>query len=318
MGAQSSREAGSPALLNLSILLRPSGRLVLLLPPDIDILRPRAACASPSISVIIPAFNEAGRIGPYLEAIAHYFAGRDESYELWVVDDGSDDDTAALVRTRAEHDAHLGLLRYPRNRGKGYAVRAGMQMARGALRLFADADGSTPIAEIERLRRAIEARGVDVAIGSRALASDEVVRVVKSHRRIIGECFRLLRRAVLHTDILDSQCGFKLFTATAARRLFAAAQLDGFAFDVELLSLAARAGMRVEEVAVNWSDTPRSRVNLLVDPARMLRDTLRVRRLHRDTRLMTRAEAERAEAARSDLSIDHAAGGDGSDATPTR
>lgn len=254
------------------------------LPPNIELATPRAPSAgstAPAVSVIIPAYDEAERIAPYLDAIGRYFAERGDSYELLVVDDGSRDHTADVVRRRMTRDPHLGLVHYTRNRGKGYAVRMGMGAARGALRLFADADGSTPIEELDRLRAAIDA-GADVAIGSRALSSAEVQRVVKPHRWALGQCFRMLRMLFLHIDVIDSQCGFKLFTARAADQLFPIARIDGFAFDVEILFLAARAGLRVREVPVNWFDSPSTRVNLWLDPLQMLRDTVRIQRLHRD------------------------------------
>jgi dolichyl-phosphate beta-glucosyltransferase len=255
------------------------------LPSHIELAHPHALPAgapAPAISVIIPAYDEAERIEPYLDAIQRYFAARGEDYEVLVVDDGSRDRTAALVRDRMARDPRLGLVHYGRNRGKGHAVRMGMLAARGRLRLFADADGSTPIAELERLRGAIEREGADVAIGSRALSSPEVHRVIKPHRWLIGQCFRALRKLFLQVGVIDSQCGFKLFTAAAAEALFGAAKVDGFAFDVEILYLAARAGLVIRELPVNWYDTPSTRVNLWVDPLQMLRDTVRIQRLHRD------------------------------------
>jgi dolichyl-phosphate beta-glucosyltransferase len=254
------------------------------LPSNIELAYPHALPAgspAPAVSVIIPAYNEAARIEPNLEAIQRYFTARGETYELLVVNDGSRDGTADLVRGRMARDRNLGLVHYARNRGKGFAVRMGMLAARGALRLFADADGSTPIAELERLRKAID-DGASVAIGSRALSSAEVRRVVKPHRWLLGHGFSLLRRLFLQVGVLDSQCGFKLFTARAATELFARAKIDGFAFDVEILFLAVRAGLPIREVPVNWFDSGSTRVNLWVDPLQMLRDTLRIRRLHRD------------------------------------
>jgi dolichyl-phosphate beta-glucosyltransferase len=254
------------------------------LPSHIELVYPQAlpaGSAAPAVSVVIPAYNEAERIEPYLDAIQRYFTDRGERYEVLVVDDGSRDDTAGLVRGRMARDHHLGLVCYGRNRGKGHAVRMGMLAARGELRLFADADGSTPIAELERLRSAIAA-GASVAIGSRALSSTEVQRVVKPHRWLLGQCFRGLRMLFLQVGVIDSQCGFKLFTARAATELFGAARIDGFAFDVEILFLAVRAGLRIREVPVNWFDAPSTRVNLWIHPMQMLRDTVRIQRLHRD------------------------------------
>jgi dolichyl-phosphate beta-glucosyltransferase len=255
------------------------------LPSNIELAYPHALPAgspAPAVSVIIPAYDEAERISAYLDAIQRYFTARGERYEVLVVDDGSRDDTAGLVRGRMARDPNLGLVHYPRNRGKGFAVRVGMLAARGALRIFADADGSTPIEELARLRGPIESGAVSVAIGSRALSSADVQRVVKPHRWLLGQCFRGLRMLFLQVGVIDSQCGFKLFTAEAAIELFSAAKIDGFAFDVEILYLAVRAGLRIREVPVNWFDSPSTRVNLWIDPLQMLRDTMRIQRLHRD------------------------------------
>lgn len=241
--------------------------------------------AAPVISVVIPAYNEAERIPPYLDAIQAYFAKTMEAYEVLVVNDGSRDRTADFIRDRMARDAGLGLVHYDANRGKGHAVRMGMLAARGKLRLFADADGSTPIEELARLRVKLEQEGFDVAVGSRQLSSPEVKRKIKPHRFLIGQVFRMLRRLFLNVRVLDSQCGFKLLTAAAAEKIFGASKIDGFAFDVELLYLAGRAGCKVAEVAVNWYDSTSTRVNLLTDPAKMFRDMLRIRGLHKNTRI---------------------------------
>jgi dolichyl-phosphate beta-glucosyltransferase len=252
------------------------------LPEYVTVEPPRAAPGAPlAVSVVIPAYNETARIGPYLAAVAQYFSARGEGHEILVANDGSRDGTADLIRRAQAEIPTLGLVTYERNRGKGHAVRMGMFAARGAWRLFADADGSTPIGELERLREA--ARGADVVIGSRALPAPGIRRQIKPHRYVIGQVFRLIRQLLLRVDVADSQCGFKLFSAAAAETLFGAARLDGFAFDVELLYLAARAGFKVVEVPVNWVDSTSSRVSLLTDPFRMVRDMWRIRRRHRNT-----------------------------------
>ncbi|MCZ7646799.1 MAG: rRNA maturation RNase YbeY [Planctomycetota bacterium] len=253
----------------------------------------RAETAAPGLSIVIPAFNEARRILPYLRAIDAWCDRAGEPCETLVVDDGSSDATAAVVREEMRGAPRLGLLRYEANRGKGHAVRVGMRAARGALRLFADADGSTPIAELDRLRDRLREAGADVAVGSRALPAPGIERKIKPHRYVIGQVFRHLRGLLLNVKVVDSQCGFKLFSAAAAECLFGAARVDGFAFDVELLYLAARWDLKVVEVPVNWRDDQASRVNLLTDPFRMLGDMWRVRTMHRHTARPEAGEGER-------------------------
>jgi dolichyl-phosphate beta-glucosyltransferase len=172
------------------------------------------------------------------------------------------------------------LLSYDRNRGKGYAVRLGMLSARGSQRIFADADGSTPIAEIEKLQAKLSG-GCDIAIGSRALPQTRTETVIRPHRRVIAAAFRLLRNILLPLDVVDSQCGFKLFTAAAAQAVFGQMKIDGMAFDVEALYLARRAKLQVAEVPVNWTDSYPSTIRLWSDPFKMARDLIRIRMLHR-------------------------------------
>ncbi len=231
----------------------------------------------PRWSVIIPAFNEALRLPPYLSEVIAYFDGRGESYEVLVVDDGSHDETAARVlEAQAEHSS-VTLHRLAANHGKGFAVRAGMRAARGELRLMADADGATPIGEIKRLEAAIDA-GADVAIGSRALADPSVRRHVRLHRKFSGDVFNFLVRRLGVPEVSDTQCGFKLFRGAAAEALFGELRTEGFSFDVELLLLARRRGYRVTEVAINWADQPGSKVGVLTDGPRMLVQILAARR----------------------------------------
>jgi dolichyl-phosphate beta-glucosyltransferase len=249
---------------------------------SLETLQPESSPA-PTVSVVIPAYEEADRITPYLREVFEHFERLGEPYEVLVVDDGSRDRTSELVRGLMQVWPVLRLVRYADNRGKGHAVRMGMLAARGAFRLMTDADGSTPIAEIARLRARMPAREPAVVIGSRALPAADVRRDVRLHRWAIGEVFSALRRAVLGVRLRDTQCGFKLVSAAAAEALFGAARLDGFAFDVEVLFLAARAGIPVVEVAVNWHDAGSSRVRFLSDPWRMARDVWRVRSLHART-----------------------------------
>jgi dolichyl-phosphate beta-glucosyltransferase len=230
----------------------------------------------PRLSVVIPAFNEAHRLPPYLHEVVGFLEGRGEPWEVIVVDDGSTDGTAAVVRELAEHQPGVRLLPFGRNRGKGAAVRAGMLAARGAFRLFTDADGATPIAELKRLEAALGS-GIDVVIGSRALPSPAVAVRTRRHRVVAGRVFNWLVARLGVRGIADSQCGFKLFTAAAAERLFEALETSGFAFDVELLLRAQKAGYQVVEVAVNWADQEGSKVGVLTTGPGMLLESARAR-----------------------------------------
>ena len=227
-------------------------------------------------SVIIPAFNEAARLPPYLEQIFEYFDGRGEPYEVLVIDDASTDGTGAMLRAAAARHPALRVISHDRNHGKGAAVRAGMLSATGALRLFTDADGATPIAELKRLEAAL-AGGAEVAIGSRALRDPAVSVHARPHRALAGRIFNWVVTRAGVRGIADTQCGFKAFTAAAAQRLFGALETEGFGFDVELLLRAQKAGYRVAELAVNWNDQAGSKVGVLTTGPGMLLQTLRAR-----------------------------------------
>ena len=228
---------------------------------------------STTLSIILPAFNEAGRLPAYLDAIGPYLgrAGLDD-YEVIVVDDGSRDGTADLVDRRAVDWARLSAIRLDRNRGKGAAVRAGVMAARHEFVLFADADGATPIEEEARLRAEIDA-GADLAIGSR-LAS----RSRAWHRGLTGRAFAAAVRLALTIPARDTQCGFKMFRRDVARRLFDSCGEEGYLFDLHVLALAARLGLRIAEVEVRWSEVPGSKVRLVRDSWRMLSGLPRLRR----------------------------------------
>jgi dolichyl-phosphate beta-glucosyltransferase len=232
-----------------------------------------------SLSVIIPAYNEARRIPPYLQSAIAYLNGRGLPFEILVVDDGSTDETAALIEEAATQNPCLRLLRLPHNSGKGAAVRAGMQAAQGEFQLFTDADGATPIQELEQLEAAMN-NGADLAIGSRTLASrDNRYRVqARLHRTVLGNLFNRIVRLLGIGDINDTQCGFKLFRKSVAQDLFSVARIDGYGFDLELLYIAQQRGYRIAEVPINWMDQPGSKVRVLRDGLAMLREMLAVRR----------------------------------------
>jgi len=233
---------------------------------------------SVELSVVIPAYNEAGRIGPTLDRVDAYLGARGGGSEILVVDDGSTDATAELV---AAHPAHgLRLVRLERNRGKGAAVRRGVAESRGRRVLLCDADLSTPIEEIEVLERHLE-DGADLAIGSRGLGDSAVRRHQPLYRELMGKTFNRIIRFLGIRGVRDTQCGFKLLDGAVARRLFATLLTDGFAFDVELIWLARRAGCRIDEVGVEWWNSPASRVDPVADSLAMIRDVALMRWRHR-------------------------------------
>jgi dolichyl-phosphate beta-glucosyltransferase len=230
----------------------------------------------PELSVVIPAYNEAGRLEPTLRSYHDYFAGRRRTFEIIVVDDGSIDSTAALVERVAAELEGIRLIRLAQNQGKGFAVRSGVVNARGDLILFADADGATPAAEIERLEEAITG-GADLAIGSRALKAAGVEVQARFHRRLIGRLFHLVVGLSGVRDIADTQCGFKLFRGPVAQVLFSRMRTAGFGFDVEVLMMARLCGYRVAEIPVNWTHQLGSRINLVTDSARMVLELVQIR-----------------------------------------
>ncbi len=228
------------------------------------------------LTVVVPAYNEAARIDASLTRILEYLNASPSSSELIVVVDGSTDDT--LRRAEAAQPGRVGLrtIHSHVNHGKGFAVRQGMLAARGRYVLFSDADLSTPIEEAGRLVTAIE-EGADVAIGSRSLPGSDVRVRQPLWRESMGRAFNWFVQRLALPGIIDSQCGFKCFRREAARRLFDRQRLDGFAFDVEVLSLARVFGYRIVEVPVVWIDEPNSKVHPVRDSAQMLLDLARIR-----------------------------------------
>ncbi|MBI2216819.1 MAG: glycosyltransferase family 2 protein [Candidatus Rokubacteria bacterium] len=232
--------------------------------------------AAPVWSVVIPAHNEAARLPGFLDEVVTHLEGRGDAWEVIVADDGSTDGTADLVERAARQHPSVRLVRLAENQGKGAAVRAGMLAASGEYRLFADADGATPVAELKRLEPAL-AMGADIVIASRVLVDPAIVVVARPHRVFLGRIFNWLVARLGLRGVADSQCGFKLFRAEAATRLFAELRTRGFGFDVELLLRAQRAGYRIVEVPVNWTDQPGSKVGVLTDGPRMIAQIVRAR-----------------------------------------
>ena len=239
----------------------------------------------PFLSVVIPAYNEATRLPTTLERVMQYLEGRDYTYEVLVVDDGSEDATADIVEEVASSHPNLRAVRNP-HRGKGYAVRTGMLQARGRFILYSDADFSAPIEEIEKLLPHLKGR-YSIAIGSRE-GSGAVRYDEPFYRHLMGRVFNTFVRLVALPQFHDTQCGFKAFRREAAYTLFRNLHLYGdnaadvkgamvTGFDVEVLYLGLKWGYKIKEVPVRWYYSKGANVNPLKDSYRMIRDIFKVR-----------------------------------------
>jgi glycosyltransferase involved in cell wall biosynthesis len=235
--------------------------------------------SAPVATIVMPAFNEATRIGQSLDAIGAYAAARALPLELLVVDDGSTDATAATAAWHLPQSAYIHgrVLSYSANRGKGYAVRYGLLAARAPIALFSDADLSTPIAEMDKLIAPIADGELDITIGSRAIDRGLIGVHQPRRRELAGRAFNFVLRQATGLPFHDTQCGFKAFRLDICRPLIEAGTIDGFGFDVELLYEACRAGLRVHEIPVRWDHREGSKVNVLRDGSRMLYDVVTVR-----------------------------------------
>jgi dolichyl-phosphate beta-glucosyltransferase len=232
----------------------------------------------PAISVVIPAFNEADRIGETLRLTNEYLATNLPESELIVVNDGSTDNTSTVARAAlasAKIDNHL--LENSPNRGKGHAVRKGLLAAKRPIGLFFDADLSTPLEEIPKVVEPIANGDVDLTFGSRALDRSLIGTHQSWLREHGGRVFNLLVRISSGLPFWDTQCGFKAFRLDVCRPILEEAQIDGFAFDVELLYLAQRRGLRLREIPVRWNHADGSKVNFLRDSVGMLGEVLALR-----------------------------------------
>ncbi len=228
----------------------------------------------PSLSVVIPAFNEAAVIGDTVEQIRTCLSSQPWTWDVRVVDDGSSDATAAIVERLARDDARIVLQREP-HRGKGGAVKAGLLAARGQYRFLCDADLSMPVRELSRFLPP-QLTGADVAIGSRE--GPDARRVGEPWwRHGVGRVFNLAIRMLALPGIADTQCGFKMFTAAAVETIFPATTLQGWAFDVEVLAIARARGLRIVEVPIEWHYRRRSQLSVSREAGRMLLDVMRVR-----------------------------------------
>jgi len=232
----------------------------------------------PPFSVVIPCFNEAARIGATLRVTLDYLIANAPESELIVVNDGSTDGTGTIAREiLAETNVATRLLENFPNRGKGAAVRSGLLAAREPIGLFSDADLSTPLTETPKLIDPIANGEIDIAVGSRALDRSLIGIHQPWRREQGGRVFNVLVRVATGLPFWDTQCGFKAFRLEVCRPILEAAQVDGFAFDVELLLLAQRAGLRIREIPVRWNHAQGSKVSFLRDSLRMLREVIALR-----------------------------------------
>src|SRR5213083_804843 len=232
----------------------------------------------PPFTVVIPCFNEEARIAETLRLTLDYLAANTPESELIVVNDGSTDATGAVAREKLKSaQVATNLLENFPNRGKGAAVCSGLLAARRPIGLFSDADLSTPLEQTPKLIEPIANGEVDIAFGSRAL-DRRLIGVHQPWRREQGgRVFNLLVRFATGLPFWDTQCGFKAFRIDVCRPIFEAARIDGFAFDVELLYLAQRAGLRIREIPVRWNHAEGSKVHFIYDSLRMLREVIALR-----------------------------------------
>ena len=229
------------------------------------------------LSIVIPAYNEEGRLPKTLDCIVAYLQTRPDRAEIIVVDDGSSDGTAKVAIAYQQKYSALRLLSNNENRGKGFSVCHGMLEARGEISLFTDADLSTPIEEADKLFASLREQGFDAAIGSRAVDRS----FIEVHQSVIREqagiFFNYMVRWIMGIEFSDTQCGFKAFRRERTRIIFEQQRIERFGFDPEILFLAKRNGLRVAEIPVRWSHNSATKVNVVADGIRMLLELLLIR-----------------------------------------
>lgn len=220
----------------------------------------------PQLSVVIPAYNEAVRLGRNIENVIDYLAKNFPSHELIVVDDGSTDNTAEIVKKYK----NIRLISYTPNQGKGYAIRMGVSQTSGETVLFMDADLSTPLSEIPKIMDKLKYG--DIVIGSRGKSD------APAHRQIASFIFDQVKYLMVGLRRLrDTQCGFKVFKGEIARKLFAMGRINRFMFDVEILYLAEKFGFKIDEMQITWADVPGSKVRFWEGLINMFKDLWRIR-----------------------------------------
>ena len=231
------------------------------------------------LSVVIPAYNEENRLPATLKEIISHLDQGNADYEIIIVEDGSTDNTQLKLEEIRSNNSRIRILQNKKNKGKGFSVKKGVLAAQGEYILFCDADGSTPISELDKLLTKLDA-GYDIAIGSRGLKESQIRVRQTFYREYMGKIFNGLVRLLTVPGIADTQCGFKCFKRDVAQELFTLQKIKRFSFDVEVLYLAQKKGFKIAEVPVTWMNSPESRVDLIKDSLRMLIDVLRIRLIH--------------------------------------
>ncbi len=234
------------------------------------------------VSVVIPVYNEEKFIAECIGRVGQFMALKNWRWELIISNDGSSDTTARIVKELVlkRHDDKIKLAGYDDNRGKGAAVREGVKAASGRVILVSDADLSAPIKEMDKLIKALE-EGYEVAIGSRAVHAKDCDVQQSFKRWFAGRIFNALVRTIVVCGFGDTQCGFKCFKKETAKNLFSAQRLEGFSFDVEILYLAQKKGLKIKEVPVMWREGKDSRIRLVRDSIRMVRELFLIRKYHK-------------------------------------
>ena len=231
---------------------------------------------APQYTIVIPAYNESARIGRALAEVLRTLDEKHWNAEVLVVNDGSTDNTAAIVASFVAKDPRVRLLQNGANRGKGYSVRNGLLHGSGNIVMFTDADLSSPMPEAERLFAAIR-DGADVAIGSRWLGTSRQTIHQPLYRQFFGRCFNLVTRMIMRLPFADTQCGFKAFRRGAALTIFRLQRIERWGFDPEILFIALKRGYNIKEVPVTWGHDERSRISYLRDGLKMLEELVYVR-----------------------------------------
>jgi dolichyl-phosphate beta-glucosyltransferase len=233
-----------------------------------------------SVSIVIPAYNEAHRLPSTLAALADWQKSCAWSVEIIIVVEPGTDRTREIATDAGARQPNLRVIANERHRGKGFAVRTGMLAANGEFIFYTDADLSVPLCEVDSFMTYFHGHpGADVLLGNRQHAKSRITLQQSWLRRHMGQAFNSILRRLAMTGVYDTQCGFKAFRRVAAQAIFGRQQIDGFAFDVEVLLLAQKLGFQIADLPVEWHNSPESKVRIVRDSLQMLRDAVRIRRM---------------------------------------